>query len=173
MKKEHSQEECTIIRMMVKNDDDFLSVFSAGETPVISTDVAEFIESNTISLPPSAPLKLHIHSNCIDEKEKIEYSKAIREYYAERYRANEQERKHNRRVVLLLALVGVLILSLALFLDGNNHFLWGEVIDIAAWVFLWEAVDIGAFRNRVLRINRLRYRSYMMMKIEYYPLKEQ
>jgi hypothetical protein len=160
-------EECAVVRMIVKNDDDFLSVFSASEAPVISAEVAEFIESSTISLPPHKPLSLHICSNCIDEEEKRVYRQAIQTYYAERYRANEQERKRSTRVVLLLALVGILILSLALFLDGMAHFLWAEVIDIAAWVFLWEAVDIGAFHNRDLRIKRARYRTYMTMQIEY------
>lgn len=159
MDKSVANEERAVVRMIVKNDDDFLSVFSASETPVISTEVAEFIESSTLSL--------HICSNCIDEEEKRVYSRAIRAYYAERYHAIEQERKRNVRVVLLLTLIGILILSLALFLDGIEHFLWAEVIDIAAWVFLWEAVDIGAFHNRDLRVKRMRYHTYMTMQIEY------
>jgi hypothetical protein len=167
MDKSVANEERAVVRMIVKNDDDFLSVFSASETPVISTEVAEFIESSTLSLPPSKPLSLHICSNCIDEEEKRVYSRAIRAYYAERYHAIEQERKRNVRVVLLLTLIGILILSLALFLDGIEHFLWAEVIDIAAWVFLWEAVDIGAFHNRDLRVKRMRYHTYMTMQIEY------
>lgn len=173
MNKAVVEEERTVIRMIVKNDDSFLSLFSASETPVISTEVADFIENSTVSIPPAAPLALHIYSNCIDEAEKREYGRAIYAYYAERYRANERERGRNRRIVLLLALVGILFLSIALFLDYSNCFLWAEVMDVAAWVFLWEAVDIGAFRNRDLRLNRMRYRSYMTMSMTYYPLEEQ
>ena len=35
-----------IIDMTVSNDDDFLSVYSTSHTPVISTDVAAFIENS-------------------------------------------------------------------------------------------------------------------------------
>jgi hypothetical protein len=157
----------TVVRMTVKNDDDFLSPFSAGDEPVISTDVAEFIENATAALPPSASLALHVYSDCIDEAEKNVYTKAIQNYYREKYAASEIERKRNSRMVLLLALVGILILSLAFLLGANAHFLWAEVIDIAAWVFLWEAVDIGAFHNRDLRVKRMRYHTYMTMQIEY------
>ncbi len=160
----------TVVRMTVKNDDDFLSSFSTGDEPVISTEVAEFIENATAALPPMTPLALHVYSDCIDETEKTEYTKAIRNYYREKYVASEIERKHNSRIVLLLALVGILILSLALLLDANAHFLWAEVIDIAAWVFLWESVDVAAFRNRDLRINRMRYRAFLSMPVVYHPL---
>ncbi len=34
-----------IINMTVKDDTDFLSVFSTGDTPVISSEVAEFLEN--------------------------------------------------------------------------------------------------------------------------------
>ena len=62
-----------------------------------------------------------------------------------------------------------MILSLALLLEYRvGSLIWAEVIDIAAWVFLWEAVDIGIFRNRELREKRLRYRSFMEMKIVYH-----
>ena len=173
MNKIVSNKECATIRMTVKNDDDFLSVFSASKTPVISSDVADFIENSTAALSPKEPVALHIYSDCIDKQEQQEYRCAIKEYYVQRYRANEQERKRNRCLVLLLTVVGMLILSVSFFLNSANRFLWAEMIDIAAWVFLWEAVDIGAFHNRDLRVKRLRYRSYMTMDIEYHALHEQ
>jgi len=45
--------------------------------------------------------------------------------------------------------------------------MWAEVIDIIAWVFLWEAVDISIFKNRSLRIRQVRYLSYIEMKVVY------
>ena len=36
-----------IVDMNVKDDTDFLSVFSANDTPVISSEVAEFLENST------------------------------------------------------------------------------------------------------------------------------
>ena len=127
---EHGADGNAIVNMTVKDDSNFLSVFSSGQAPVISTEVADFIENNTHTIRSNEELTLRIYGNCIDEQEKVTYGSAIKEYYAEKYLANE----------------------------------------IIAWVFLWEAVDIAVFENRSLRLKRLRYISYMSMKIEYYPL---
>lgn len=156
-----------IINMTVKNDDDFLSVYSTSETPVITTDVAEFIENSTHSISPREQFALHIHSNCIDEGEKTEYAAAIKEYYAEKYIANKKELKLNRIIISILTLAGIIVLALAFQIENA---VWSEVIDIAAWVLLWEAVDIGVFKNREINLKRQRYLAYMSMKIVYHPI---
>lgn len=155
---------CVIIDMTVKNDDDFLSVYSTNETPVISTDVAEFIENSTHSISVREQFALHIHSNCIDEGEKTEYAAAIKEYYAEKYIANKKELNLNRIIISILTLVGIIVLALAFQIENA---VWSEVIDIAAWVLLWEAVDIWAFKNRELVLLSKRYLAFMNMKVEY------
>lgn len=45
-------ESNVIIDMTVNNDDAFLSSFSGTDVPIISSDVADFIESSTRSLSP-------------------------------------------------------------------------------------------------------------------------
>ena len=164
---ERDEDGRAIIDMTVRDDSDFLSVYSERSTPVISTEVAEFIENSTHALLPTQPLTLRIHSDCIDDTEKENYRTGISEYYAEKYVAGKRETKFNFFAVLLLALSGVATLILAF---GVEHHIWSEVVDIAAWVLLWEAVDIGVFRNRENRMKRKRYLSYMSMKIEYLPL---
>lgn len=159
-----------IVTMTVKNDNDFLSVFSESDTPIISTAVADFIEGCTQSIRPKEQLTLQVRSNCIDDQEKTIYEKAIREYYIERYISNERELTRSNRVAFVLAIIGILLLVLAVLL---NHILigvvWAEVVDIVAWVFLWEAVDIRAFGNRAMKQKRVRYLSYISMKIEFFP----
>lgn len=157
-----------IININVKDDADFLSVFSQNEIPVISSEVAEFIENSTDSILPKEQLTLRIHSDCIDETEKELYKEGIREYYIEKSIANSRELKRNNIITVLLTIAGILALALQLFLEyKTDNMLWTEVIDIVAWVFLWEAVDISAFGNRSLRIKNKRYQSYLTMKIEY------
>lgn len=166
----YDAEERAIIEMTVKDDSNFLSVYSASDTPVISTEVAEFIEAGTHSLSPKQSLTLRIRSDCIDEQEQKDYPAGIRQYYREKYMAAQSEARFNLMAVLLLTLAGVITLILAFRVE---HRIWSEVIDIAAWVFLWEAVDIGVFKNREIDLKRKRYRSYITMKVEYTPLHSQ
>ena len=146
---QRDDENRVIVNMTVKDDSDFLSVFSQSDTPVISSEVAEFIENSTDSILPKEQLTLRIHSDCIDDNEKVLYRESIKEYYAEKRVAIARELKRNNIVSLLLTLTGVLILVLEMIFEYKlSSLIWSEVIDIAAWVFLWEAVDISAFGNR-------------------------
>ena len=67
---QRDDENRVIINMTVKDDSNFLSVFSQSDTPVINTEVAEFIENSTNSVLPKEQLTLRIHSDCIDDTEK-------------------------------------------------------------------------------------------------------
>ena len=167
---EYDEEGRAVIHMTVQDDGDFLSVYSRHGTPVISTEVADFIENSTHSLPPRTPVTLRIHSDCIDADEKKTYSAAIGEYYSEKYEAEKNEFRFHFWAVLALTLAGIIALVFAFWVD---HHIWSEVIDIAAWVFLWEAVDISFFKNRESRRRRRRYQSYLSMKVEYLPLKSE
>lgn len=162
-----------IVNMTVKDDSDFLSVFSGSDTPVISSGVAEFIESSTYSILPKEQLSLRIYSDCVDDNEKEEYQKAIKAYYSERYILNKQELKRNVIISLLLVLSGLITLTLSFLIDNQTGSLfWTEVVNIVAWVFIWEAVHVSAFRNRALRIKMLRYLSYLSMNIEFFTVKD-
>ena len=159
-----------VIHMNVNNDDGFLSEFSVSETPVISSSVAEFIENSTRSIPPKEELTLMIHSDCIDDGEKQVYGSAIKEYYLQRYIETEEELKRNRLIVFLLGLAGVLVLAAGIIFDYQvGNLIWSEVIDIVAWVLLWEATDIGLLGSRGLRQKKKRYLSYLSMNVEYAP----
>lgn len=162
-----------IIRMNVTDDGNFVSEFSENDTPVISTEVAEFIENKTNAVPLNEELTLQIYNDCIDEQEEKIYSAAIKEYYMEKYIASEREIKRNRLAVFLLGIAGIFVLLAEFIFDfrvGNP--IWTSVIDIVAWVLLWEAVDIGVLEAKVLSIKKKRYLAYLSMKVEYIPIEK-
>lgn len=157
-----------ILSMTVKNDEQFLSPYSSTSTPIISAEVAEFIEHAAEAALPDERLTLKVRSDCIDEREKNTYKNAIVEYYKQKYVANEREYKRNRFIVVMLAVLGVIFLAAEMvFTALIDSFVWSAVIDIVAWVFLWEAVDIGFFENRKLKLKKLRYLAFIDMKVEY------
>lgn len=157
-----------IINMNVNDDSYFLSEFSHASTPVISEDVANFLENETSSLPIKEPLRLVVTSDCIDENEKVLYNKAIKQYYTDKYVANEKGLKRNILLSITLACLGIIALALALIV-GNHHDtpIWTEVIDIVAWVFLWEAVDVAFFKTHEMRIEKYRYLAFIDMDVKY------
>ena len=157
-----------VIDMSVNNDDAFLSNYCSGDNPVISSEVSEFLENAYPHTKTSTPLTLKIKSDCIDENEKIVYENAIRNYYTDKYLENEHHLKRNFIVAFILGVVGLVVMALALILEGaNESMLWVGFTDVIAWVFIWEFVDILFFENYVLRLNRIRYLSFVEMNIEF------
>jgi hypothetical protein len=157
-----------VIEMSVNNDDNFLSNFCCGDSPVISGEVSEFLENSYPVTQRNLPIKLRIKSNCIDLDEKVVYEKAIRKHYTDRYLENERHLKRNFFFAILLGLVGLVVMALAIILESaHQSVLWVNFIDVIAWVFIWEFVDIIFFENYVLRLNRIRYLSFIDMQIEF------
>lgn len=141
-----------VIPLVVSDDTDFLSVFSENTTPIISSDIAEYIAEKTNYLPPREPLHLQIRSSCISEEEQATYRTAIREHYLTEYIRNRHEWLRNTVLSAVLAAAGLLLLFLTVWLDESIGMpVWTEVADIAAWVFVWESVDVFVFRNHEVR----------------------
>lgn len=157
-----------VVNMTVKNDDNFLSCFSADDTAVISDEVASFLENSVSGVAPKERLSLNVSSDCIDENEKAVYTKAIKKYYTDKYVENERHLRRNFILALILGILGIMILAFALILEyANKSLLWVEVVDVVAWVFIWESVDIIFFQNYLSRLNRVRYLAFVDMKIEF------
>lgn len=158
-----------IVNMNVGDDSNFLSMFSVTEKPVISNEVAEFMEFSTQLQLPNTDITLRIHSNCIDENEQKFYTAAMKQFYREQYFITAKEQKRNNITAVFLMLVGILCLGLMFATEHIfSSVVWSEVIDIAAWVFLWESVDIYFFQTRKLKIRKKRCTSFMNMNIEYW-----
>ncbi|MBR5311958.1 MAG: hypothetical protein IKU40_03640 [Clostridia bacterium] len=160
-----------IIPLTVTDDSDFLSVFSEYGTPHICADVADYLAEKTDYLPPTERLHLQIRSNCITQEEQEIYRVAIREYYMNQYIRNRRERIRNTVLSAVLAAAGLLLLVLTGFLDERFGMpIWTEAADIAAWVFVWEAVDVSVFRNYSVRIESMRSVNGIDMLVEFLPL---
>lgn len=159
-----------IINMNVREDSGFISSFSDTTKPVISDAVADFLVSRAEAVPINERLTLRVYGDCIDEAEREIYKSAISEYFLESYAAGQREFIRNTIAAVVLAVLGVLVLGVMILLESIIQVaVWIEVIDIIAWVFVWEAADIWFLENRVVDLRRKRCLALMYMKIEFYP----
>ena len=168
LKFEKDEEGRAVINMTVRDDTDFLSPFSVSKDPVISSDVAEFLENSVYAIPTNEKLTLRIYGDCVDENEREIYGKAIKKYYSEKFEYNERELKNNKVIAWALGTIGVIALALIVVFETFLNSIWAEVVDIFAWVMLWESVDVSVFKMRENRLNKLRYKAFINMKIEFY-----
>mgnify|MGYP006928569796 CR=1 FL=1 len=152
----------------VSDDSDFLSKYSSGNKPIISGEVAEFLENSAKEFHPKSEIKLVITSSCVDETEKPLYIEAVKNYFSLKFSETEREIKRKTIVSLIFSIVGVIALAfMLLYENAYGNAIWTECIDIFAWVFLWEAVDQFFIERNALLLQMKRIKNFIDMDVEY------
>ncbi len=155
--REYDNDGRELIRMQVRNDDDFLSKYSPKDQILISNDVVEYLDNAVKSKRLDKDLHIIISSNVIDEKEKTQYQKGIRNYYRLRILDIERRLKTNTFLSILMISFAILIFSIYIFMEiSNTGYIILQLIDIAGWVFVWEAVDLFFLERKRLKYEQLR-----------------
>lgn len=160
-------EKC-VIDLNVKNDDDFLSPFSNIGKPVISEDVALFLENSANAYHPKSEIELNVYGDCISEEEHDDYENAIRNYYSLKF--SDAARCVTRKgfISLIFTIIGIVGLALMVIMSElGAGSIWVECVDIFAWVFIWEAVDQFFIERNGVLLNMNRYYSFTRAKISF------
>lgn len=154
--------------MVVRDDSDFLSVFSTREAPVISSEVADFLEKTAPISVRNTQLKLTICSNCISEEEQYVYKCAIREYFRELYNSAKAKIRHKYVLAAILAAIGAILLAVTYVISNvcNVAYLV-EFVDVIACFFLWESVSQAALKAQKLRTDKQKYVAFLNMHINF------
>ncbi len=170
----YDEEGRAVVNLNVLDDSDFLSPYGEDNDVLISSETASFIENSTKSIHHRKNLTLVLNSNVIDDKEKVVFEKGIKNYYENTFLEVKRDLKNNLLITLLLTLAGLVwfgaIIGIAYKFDFD---LVIEMISIAGWVFLWEAVDLFFFQRPKLKTQQLRAYALMNAKIVFKEIKKQ
>lgn len=163
-----------IIEMTIHDDETFLSPYSRNAVNTISEDTAEFLRNSALCFSYKEQISLRLYSNCIDEREKRIYPEAIRSYFKNHLSDARRELRRNAHQSLAMFFIGLLALTvmfLGEFLGWNQ--IWLECIDIFAWVFVWETVDLFFLERTTLRHKMKRYLAFLNLHVDFYPLDDE
>lgn len=160
------------INMTVRDDTDFLSPYSPTDEPVVSGEVAEFFENGAAKFLPKQKIELNVYSGCIDDGEKIVYENAIRNFFNLKLSGTELSLKRNLIVSVVFTVIGIVgLVAMLLFDKFFDNAIWTEIVDIFAWVFVWEAVDQFFIERRKILRDRRKYKAFTEIRINYHPVK--
>lgn len=140
------EENRAILKMKVSDDSSFLSTYYFDE-PIISNEVKDYLLSYKVRLAWKKGVKIEIISNVIDETEQKVYDSAIRNAFFKELEIIKRKNKIAAILSFIMFLLGTTFLILLFILNnilGNSFGIWKEIIDIIAWVFIWESVDLFA-----------------------------
>lgn len=143
-----------------KVSDVFIKNYNQNKKPTINEEVFENIKKSAEKIPLVYTLKIRFIFNNLEDffldelKEDFYSYLAINDYYANKLIF------HKSKLSLAILLIGVLFLILNALLKGfdliiNFSKAWQEIIseilDITAWVFVWEAVTIFYFERNGIK----------------------
>lgn len=158
----------SIVNVTVAEDDDFLSPYANGDNLVISEEMAGYLKNATEAIPVKN--NLHFKIKCVDvnENNKANFQKSIKNYYTNRFYEVERKLKSNLISVILTFLIALMFLGVWAVL---NYFKIYEfvtlIIEIVAWVFMWECVDLLFFNRASLRHKKHKILQLLNAKISF------
>jgi hypothetical protein len=148
------------VSITIDGEAELFSPLSENREPRLSSEVAEFIECTAEKVPRGELVRLNIITESeVAEGERERIGAAVQRHFIQAYEKESRQRKKLRFIALIMAIIGVLALTvvIGLGLSGLRGEVTAEVIDIFAWVFIWEAIDIYFLRSRESIITELRY----------------
>lgn len=157
-----------LIDISIEDKSEVLSPYHVDKMQVINGDFAGMLDNVVKAIPPKQAIHLKLHCAHLTNKEKETFALATKRYYENRL-INTQLLFKRYMVTVVLSVVLSVFFFLALWLTKflNLHWLVFEIVDICAWVFLWEAIDVLAYQCISVRLDKKRINNMCKCKISY------
>lgn len=165
---EETSDGRAIVDITVDDLDDFYSPYSPKSFKLLNPQMVEYIDEYSKTIPASQELILRISATNKTDEAKNRIKKTIRRTFVEKIANINTELRRNLLSAIIFMAVGILFLAgviIANTLDlGATVY---EILDIIAWVFVWEAVDIFFMERHKKRVEKLRYAKLAVAEIEF------
>ncbi len=162
------EEGNSVVNVSVAEDDDFLSPYGDSDNLVISEEMAGYLKNATSGIHVKNNLHLKIKCADINENNKENFSKSIKNYYANQFYEVERKLKFNIFAVLATFVLALVFLGLWWLVDWlKSPAVLTIIIEIVAWVFMWEAVDLFFFQRTYLRFEKNKILQLLNAKISF------
>lgn len=140
-----------ILDMTIIDSSSFISPY-CGNSPVIGSEVAAYLDNAIQNIPAKYDVSLHIKCHSISEDEQRIYRNAINNYYHNIVQQAIRNLFRNSIVSLIMALFGIAVIAIMLILTARGlNEVWDIVLEVIGWVFIWEAVDKFCFERYKLK----------------------
>ena len=134
------------IKLRIHEEADMFSPYDPDQE-MLSEDVGDYLircyENKHRSVRED--LVIHVYSDTPVRAERVE--KVIRGHCEQEMLNNRHEMMQETFREICLAVLGVIFLSLWVFLSSTHEGVWMEVLSIMGWVAVWEATSIAIMRR--------------------------
>lgn len=162
--KNDNYEDIETINIKAESKAAIFSDYNYDSNEVLNSNLEEFLIEKVKNIPPNVNLRVKIFTDdCVDENEvKVAYKNKFKGDFEEL----EQELKRNMLFAFTMLILGVLFMGfLILEMYFLNNYILSTILEIAVWVFVWEAVD-----SFFLERSSIRRKRYQLARLYYADL---
>lgn len=108
------------IKLTIHDDSDVVSPYSEPGKPVISGELADYLENIASNYLPSQPIAITFYSDCVDDKEQATFDKAVKNYFSFKAAEMRREIAQNTIMSLIFTIIGVVSLTVMFILSAHG-----------------------------------------------------
>ena len=153
------------IKLKIEQEDDLFSPFDPDKE-LISEDVSEYLLNSFQRKRKSVKdtCVIRIISDAPLDKENVK--KRLRDHFSGEIAEVKRSLKKLSIKTICLAVFGLIVLSLMFWLSANSDSMFLEILDIIAWVSIWEATSIIVIQSYDFRKAKRDYKKLTEATIE-------
>ena len=128
------------IDVKIESKEQIFSAYSySGDK--LNTEFSEYISDKAKSVPIKEQIKIKIHTKDDIEAEDVEQS--VKSHFRAEYKERKKEVNRLAVISFIMMLLGIIALTALILVEHfTDNVYVTSIAEIAAWVFVWEAVDI-------------------------------
>lgn len=157
-------EENKIVKIKANSKEQIISSFSYDDDK-LNKDLSEYIVDKIQDVNFKQNVSLQFFTK--EEVSQPEIQDAIKSHFESEFNTAKAELRKNSRFSVVMLILGIITIGL-LVLSYNffPNFYFDMIIEIASWVFVWEAVDSTFLKRPSLRKKCLILQKICKAKIE-------
>lgn len=143
-----------------RDDDAVIDVKIAGREQLFSSysysgdklnpEFSGYVFDKAKGVPVTEDVKIRIHT--AEKIDVAEAEQALKNHYRAEYRNAKKEARRILAISVIMTLLGVLTLTALILINYfTDNFYVTSIVEIAAWVFIWEAVDYFFLQRPVVK----------------------
>ncbi len=152
--KDKSFNEIETINIKIKSEEELYSGYNYDRNEVLNPALGDFLLEKAESLPAKSKLRLKFFSD-VNIKEHELFS-AIKNKFKGEFENYQRELKKTALFSLVVLILGLLFLGIFILEEIFFHnIVLSIILEIASWVFIWEAVDAFFLQRLSLKAKRM------------------
>ena len=154
----------SIVDIKIDSKEQLYSAYSfSGDK--LNSEFGDYVFEKAKNVPFKDDITIRIHSN--DSIDADEVNRALKSHYRAEYREAKKSVGRMTLIACIMTVLGIIALTALILMNRfTDNFYINSIIEIAAWVFVWEAVDYFFLQRPVEKAKCVLIQRIYMSKIE-------